>query len=188
MFIDHANGEEGSGYSPSLVRRVKSHRMQEAEMLAHLAATGHYRILHKLEPRQVAGSVRAEYPLHGIIIDTETTGLDHRKDEIIEIGVIAFTFDEHGTTGDITGVYGGLQQPGTAIPAEITKITGITDEMVAGQFIDIPELRSLIEPADLVIAHNARFDRPFCEAFSPMFSGKAWACSNAEIDWSSRGF
>jgi len=188
MFIDTTNNQDGLAHSPSRVTRVKSQPMEEAEMLAHLTATGRYRILHKLEPRQVTGRVRPEYPLHGIIIDTETTGLDHRKAEIIEIGVIAFTFDEHGTIGDITGVYGGLQQPGTAIPAEITKITGITDEMVAGQFIDIPELRSLIEPADLVIAHNARFDRPFCEAFSPMFSGKAWACSNAEIDWSSRGF
>jgi DNA polymerase-3 subunit epsilon len=53
MFIDPANGQEGSGYSPSLVRRVKSHPMQEAEMLAHLAATGRFRILRKLEPRQV---------------------------------------------------------------------------------------------------------------------------------------
>jgi DNA polymerase-3 subunit epsilon len=46
----------------------------------------------------------------------------------------------------------------------------------------------LIEPADLIIAHNASFDRPFCEAFSQVFSGKAWACSNSEIDWSARGF
>ncbi len=28
------------------------------------------------------------------------------------------------------------------------------------------------------VAHNAGFDRPFCEAFSHLFSGKAWACSN----------
>jgi DNA polymerase III epsilon subunit-like protein len=34
----------------------------------------------------------------------------------------------------------------------------------------------------------ASFDRPFCEAFSPVFSGKAWACSNSEIDWSQRGY
>lgn len=38
-------------------------------------------------------------------------------------------------------------------------------------------LRSLIGPADLVIAQNASFDRPFCEAFSSLFSDKAWACS-----------
>ncbi|TCU33118.1 hypothetical protein EV129_117115 [Rhizobium azibense] len=59
------------------------------------------------------------------------------------------------------------------IPAEITRLTGITDEMVAGQMIDIGESRALIEPADLVIAHNPAF----------VFAEKAWACSVSEIDW-----
>jgi len=36
----------------------------------------------------------------------------------------------------LPGVYGALQQPGTDIPAEITRITGITNEMFAGQLID----------------------------------------------------
>ncbi|BBD41471.1 truncated DNA polymerase III subunit epsilon (plasmid) [Aminobacter sp. Y103A] len=49
-------------------------------------------------------------------------------------------------------------------------------------------LKSLIEPADLIIAHNAGFDRPFCEAFSPMFCNKAWTCSVSEFDWSALGF
>ncbi|MGG2479144.1 3'-5' exonuclease, partial [Rhizobium sp. BR5] len=49
-------------------------------------------------------------------------------------------------------------------------------------------LTSLIAHADLIIAHNAGFDRPFCEAFSPIFRDKAWACSVSEIDWSARGF
>ncbi|MEY9325818.1 DNA polymerase III epsilon subunit-like protein [Sinorhizobium fredii] len=59
--------------------------------------------------------------------------------------------------------------------------------MVAGQIIDLHQLRAIIEPADLLIAHNAGFDRPFCEAFSPIFAGKAWACSVSEIDWATRG-
>lgn len=67
-------------------------------------------------------------------------------------------------------------------------MTGITDEMVYDQIIDAQALRKVIEPADLLIAHNAGFDRPFCEAFSPMFADKAWACSVSEIDWISRGF
>ena len=157
-------------------------------MVAHLASTGRYRILQRLEPRQIATATRGEFPLRGIVLDTETTGLNHRKDEIIEIGVVAFNFNECGMIGDITGIYGGLQQPSAPIPAEITKLTGITDEMVAGQIIDMAALRLLIDPADLIIAHNAGFDRPFCEAFSHVFSGKAWACSNAEINWSARGF
>ncbi len=169
------------------VERPASVPMTEDEMVAHLTGTGRYRILQKLEPRPIATSIRAEFPFKGIILDTETTGLNHRTDEIIEIGVVAFTFDEDGTVGDVTGIYSGLQQPSVSIPNEIIKLTGITDEMVAGQIIDVRALRLLIDPADLIIAHNAGFDRPFCEAFLPAFAGKAWACSNSEIDWSSRG-
>lgn len=54
--------------------------------------------------------------------------------------------------------------------------------------IDMARLTPLIDSADLVIAHNAGFDRPFCEAFSPIFCNKAWACSVSEVDWSARGF
>jgi DNA polymerase-3 subunit epsilon len=145
-------------------------------------------VLSKLQPREIVGAAKPEYPLRGVILDTETTGLDPRKDEIIEIGAIAYTFDGDGNIGDVTAVYNGFQQPTVSIPAEITKLTGITDDMVEGQMIDMAALRLMIDPADLVIAHNAAFDRPFCERFSPAFSNKAWACSNSEIDWSSRGF
>ena len=162
--------------------------LSEDDMVRHLSQTGRYRILRKLEPRAVVTVFRPEYPLRGIILDTETTGLSARKDEIIEIGVVAFSFDENGRIGDSTGIYGGLRQPSVSIPPEITKLTGITDEMVAGQSIDMAVLQALIDPADLVIAHNAGFDRPFCEAFSAMFADKAWACSNSEVDWSARGY
>lgn len=74
--------------------------------------------------------------------------------------------------GDVIGVYGGLQQPSAPNPSEITRLTGITDEMVAGQMIDLHQLHAIIEPADLIIAHNAGFDRQFCEAFSSIFAGR----------------
>ena len=60
--------------------------------------------------------------------------------------------------------------------------------MVAGQLIDIARVRALVDTADLVIAHNAGFDRPFCEAFSSVFGPKAWACSVSEVNCSARGF
>lgn len=189
MFSDDQTPVRGKPAAEGRVKKTTAAAvMDEGDMVAHLAATGRYRILKKLEPRQTAANARSEFPLKGVILDTETTGLSHRKNEIIEIGLIAFTFDEHGAVGDVTGIYGGLQQPSTSIPAEITKLTGITDEMVAGEVIDLQAVQSLIDPADLIIAHNAGFDRPFCEAFSPIFANKAWACSNAEIDWSARGF
>lgn len=172
----------------SSARRQPVMHLSEAEMVDRLEESGRYRILKKLEPRAVAPAAQPEFPLRGIILDTETTGLSNRTDQIIEIGVIAFSFDEAGAIGEVTGVYGGLQQPGIPIPADITRITGITDEMVAGQTIDRDALHRLVEPADLIIAHNAGFDRPFCERFSPIFEGKAWACSVQEVDWTTRGY
>lgn len=169
-------------------KRHSSTALSEDDMVRQLQATGRYRILKKLEPRSVITAARLGFPLKGVILDTETTGLNHRRDEIIEIGAVAFTFDESGNIGDVIGVYGGLQQPSISIPPEITRLTGIADEMVAGQVIDLHQLRAIVEPADLVIAHNAGFDRPFCEAFSPIFAGNAWACSVSEIDWAARGF
>lgn len=168
--------------------RPPSIELSEADMVDQLVQTGRYRILKKLEPRSIAPVIRPEFPLRGAIIDTETTGLDHRENEIIEIGAIAFSFDAAGNIGDVTGLYGGLQQPSIPIPTDITNLTGITEETVAGQAIDMAALRALIDPADLIIAHNARFDRPFCEAFSPIFVEKAWACSNAEVGWKARGY
>jgi DNA polymerase-3 subunit epsilon len=85
-------------------------------------------------------------------------------------------------------VFNGLREPSMAIPAEITRLTGITNEMVAGQAIDTQALDALVEPADLVIAHNAAFDRPFCEKLTPSFVLKAWACSGSEIRWADHGF
>lgn len=162
--------------------------LSDEAMVKHLQASGRYRVLSKLEPRPVVRERRPGYPLCGVIIDTETTGLRSDRHEVIEIGAVAFTFDATGRIGDVVDVYGGLQQPGDVIPAEITRLTGITDEMVAGQRIDLARLEALVTPADLVIAHNAAFDRPFCEKLSPVFCHKAWACSVAEIDWAARGF
>lgn len=170
------------------VPAVRLAELTEDQMVEQLVQTGRYRILKRLEPRAIARVIRPEFPLRGVIVDTETTGLDYRKDEIIEIGAIGFTFDAAGNIGDVIDLYGGLQQPSIPIPADITKLTGISDEMVAGQAIDLATLERLILPADLIIAHNAPFDRPFCEIFSRIFVDKAWACSNAEIEWKARGY
>jgi len=184
---ENAQGLRGEP-APSVHLRQVGSAPNEAEMVRILEATGRYQILKKLEPRAIAAIPRPGYPLRGVILDTETTGLDARKDEIIEIGLIGFTFNHAGEIGDVTGIYGGLQQPSIPIPADVTRLTGITDAMVLGQTIDMTAVRALIEPADLIIAHNAGFDRPFCDGFSSIFARKAWACSNSEIDWSGRGY
>lgn len=160
----------------------------DEELVRRLEETGRFRVLRKLVPRPIVPREQSEFLNLAVLVDTETTGLVHTRDEVIEIGAVAFTYDDGGTIGNVVGVYSGLRQPSTPIPAEITRLTGITDEMVAGQDIDIATLDALIEPADLIVAHNAAFDRPFCEGLSPAFASKAWACSVTEIHWADLGF
>jgi DNA polymerase-3 subunit epsilon len=154
-----------------------------------LERSGQYRILRRLVPRPIRTSrscVTREKI--AIIIDTETTGLDHTRDEVIELGMVAFTCREDGQVGDVVGVFNALREPSVPITPEIIRLTGITAEMVAGQAIDPDAVEQFIAQADVVIAHNARFDRPFCERLVKDFEHKAWACSHSEIGWSSLGF
>jgi len=160
----------------------------EDEAVRMLEESGRFRILRRLAPRNVIAREASPFPRLGLLVDTETTGLRHDRHEIIEVGAVAFTYDDAGTVGDVVAVFSGLRQPSEPIPPEITRLTGITDAMVAGQEIDLAALEALVEPADLVIAHNAGFDRPFCEKLSPCFVPKPWACSVSEIRWADLGF
>lgn len=160
-------------------------------MASRLEASGLYRVLRRVEPRPLrpdrvphAGSDRRL----GIIIDTETTGLDHEKDEVIELAMLSFTYDDAGTILDTVGSFEGFQQSSRPLSNLITEITGITDADIAGQTIDVEAVARFVRNADLVIAHNARFDRPFCERLHPAFADLPWACTLAEIDWRGMGF
>jgi DNA polymerase III subunit epsilon len=64
----------------------------------------------------------------GILLDTETTGLDHRKDEVIELGMVKFGYTPDGRIIDVTDTFSAFNESSEPIPAEITALTGITDE------------------------------------------------------------
>ncbi len=154
-----------------------------------LEASGQYRVLRRLQPRPVVTArMAAPGERVAVIVDTETTGLDHTRDEVIELGMVAFSYNDDSRIGDVIGTYNALREPTVPITPEITRLTGITPEMVKGHTIDLAAVEAFIQPAHLVIAHNARFDRPFCERLAHGFSLKAWACSHAEISWSDYGF
>ena len=78
--------------------------------------------------------------------------------------------------------------PGRPLPAEITHLTGLTDDDVRGERIDVEAASALIERSGLIVAHNARFDRPFVERVLPAARERPWACTRAEVPWVSEGF
>jgi DNA polymerase-3 subunit epsilon len=150
-----------------------------------------YKVLRRLVPRDDWGPVPegATHKLKRVIVlDTETTGLDARNERVIELAMLSVLVDT--ATGMPVGpvtTYESFEDPGKAIPPAITEITGIDDSMVRGQRIDDARVAELVQAADLVVAHNAGFDRPFVEARLPIFATKAWNCSFAGIDWKAQG-
>ncbi|WP_332774568.1 3'-5' exonuclease [Polaromonas sp.] len=162
---------------------------QDAEGMARqLEQHPDYRVLRRLVPVQAFAHQALGPVARLLILDTETTGLDHGRDKIIELALLRVDVDT--ATGLPTGavtVYDGLQDPGLSIPKEAREITGITDEMVKGQQLDEARIAAMLEGIDLVVAHNAGFDRPFVEARLPQFANVNWACSFADIDWKSEG-
>jgi ATP-dependent DNA helicase DinG len=94
-----------------------------------------------------------------VTIDLETTGLDSQKDAIIEIGAVRFNGSR------VESEWTTLINPGRPIPALVTQLTGITNDMVR----NAPPIRAVLqELADYVgdspvVGHNVRFDLGFLQ-------------------------
>jgi len=93
-----------------------------------------------------------------VVVDLETTGGAPGARSLTEIGAVKVR------GGQVLADFSTLVNPGVAIPAQITMLTGITNAMVAGA----PGVSTCVEAflswADLLaddvvlVAHNARFD------------------------------
>lgn len=90
-------------------------------------------------------------------VDTETTGLRPEQERLLEIGAVQF---------DCTGVqrtFSVLINPGKQIPAVITSITGITDELVSSCAPASEVLPPFLQfiASSIIIGHNIQFDAAF---------------------------
>jgi DNA polymerase III subunit epsilon len=157
--------------------------IDEERCAAILDASDDYRVLRRFVPTERYAEPNDFQKKVGLVLDTETTGLDPSRDEIIELGLCAFEYDLAGRVYRVVQAESFFEQPANPIPAEIVRLTGINDEMVAGQKFPDGHIDELISKTDLIIAHNASFDRPFCENRFAWASSKPWACSLGEIDW-----
>ncbi len=161
----------------------------EAERL--LRANPDYRLVRRVPAPAGWGQKPASGETRrAVLVDTETTGLAPERDEVIELALLPFDYERD--TGRIVSVdevhaLSAFRQPSFPIPSTSSKVHHITDEMVKGQNIDVERVRAIIEPAHLIIAHNAGFDRPMVEKHWPIFEDKHWACSFVDIDWSGEG-
>ena len=158
------------------------------EMADKLSAHPDFKVKRRLVPILEFGLGSGGPTKRILILDTETTGLDWRAENIIELAMLSVDVDLHtGQPVGVVEVYEDFEDPGRPIPSEIVKLTGITDHDVKGQKLNEVKINAMVERADLIVAHNAGFDRPFVENRLEVFEHKAWACSFAGINWKAQG-
>ncbi|MBS1054781.1 3'-5' exonuclease [Gluconobacter kondonii] len=153
-----------------------------------LEASEDYRVLRRLRPSVLDHKPEGRGLRTGLFVDLETTGLDPRQDEIIEIGMVLFIYRIDGLLLGTLPAFSKLREPSIPVPAFVQDLTGLTPERLAGQTVSPDEVAAFAPDASLVIAHNAAFDRPFLERFCPAFVNKPWACSMEDIPWDQAGF
>src|SRR6267143_2507793 len=138
------------------LRHIGSMEDTLEQMARSLVESGDYRVTSRLEPQAEYHPPDNSPKLVAAVVDVETTGTNSDRDRIIELGICLFEYDrQNGRIYKVLGSWEWFEDPGFSIPPEITKITGITDEMVTGQSVDDAMVKDLLGRAVLVIAHNA---------------------------------
>ena len=105
-----------------------------------------------------------------VVVDVETTGLNPIRNDIIEFGAVKVIDNE------ITEVFSELVKPKDTLRADITRLTGITEDMLAfAPSINriLPKFLEFIGDA-VIIGHNIDFDTDFisiaCQRFKLPFN------------------
>tara|TARA_B100000900_G_scaffold189648_1_gene160645 strand:+ start:123 stop:935 length:813 start_codon:yes stop_codon:yes gene_type:complete len=115
-----------------------------------------------------------------LILDTETTGLDENKDEIIEIGCILFHVSSRAVLSQVSFLFPvtlNEAEPINGISAEVTNIVQPWED-------GLKFFLKLVDSADAIVAHNVEFDKKwFGKGRLPKLD-KKWICSLDDINWS----
>ena len=94
-----------------------------------------------------------------VVFDCETTGLEPKKDEVVQVGAIRVV---NGRPIN-TELFDTLVNPGMPIPVTSTKVHGIDNSMVAQApaFGDVCANFQKYAKDSVLVAHNAAFDMAF---------------------------
>jgi len=114
-----------------------------------------------------------------LIVDTETTGLDPQLDHCLEVGVILFDVPSRQV----------LAQQSFLLPVEanaaeaINRIPAFATNLPQPWRPALDYLQSLLDAADVLVAHNAAFDRQWFGRGHLPATDKRWLCSMEDMRW-----
>lgn len=138
----------------------------DESQIRNIEAHPDFRVLKRV-PETYTGKQASGRAFIATIIDLETMGMNAKEDEIIELGLLSFSFSNEDGILSVLDSYNELNEPSKPIPEEITKITGITNDDVRGKRIDWYLISELLSKSHLILCHNSKFDRNFLELQTP---------------------
>ncbi len=124
-----------------------------------------------------------EYIRDYTVFDLETTGISTRKAAVIELSAVRVR------SGEITGTFSELVNPGRPIPPAGTAIHHITDDMVAGKPCLKEVLERFLEFAgeDVLVGHNITgFDLKILDRDCRRFFGRTMENDYIDTVWMAR--
>ena len=122
-----------------------------------------------------------QLPKNILILDTETTGLDNKNDDCLEVGSILFNVNTRSVLAQqsfLLPVENNNAEKINNIPAEITRLPQPLSEA-------IKYFESLVRVSDVIVAHNAEFDMKWFGLNKLPQIEKKWICSMDDITWPS---
>ena len=118
-------------------------------------------------------------PATALIIDTETTGLDPERDRCLEVGAILFDVSARSVLAQqsfLLPVESNAAEPINRIPAAVTRLP----QPWPGALRWFDEL---LVAADVLVAHNAAFDRQWFGREPLPAVSHPWLCSMEDLRW-----
>ena len=136
------------------------------------------------EPPNPASNAQAELaparpPQTLLIIDTETTGLDPSTDQCLEIGAILFDIPSRQVLSQMSCLMPAESNAAEAINQISAEVTQLNQPWQEG----LAFFQSQLEAADLLVAHNAAFDKQWFGKGHLPATDLPWLCSMEEMPW-----
>lgn len=113
-----------------------------------------------------------------LVLDTETTGMDAATDQVIELAGVSLDTQTYAPRQ----AWAALVRPTIPVPPEASAVHHLTDDSFEHAFSTLPwawqymvnAITEGVEP-DVLVAHNAAFDRGFLDAQAG--GGARWICT-----------
>ena len=143
---------------------------------SHTSISRNEKKLNHADP--VAKPEKDAYPISFIVIDCETTGLNPEEDDLLEIGALKIK------NGVVIDQFQALIHQETPIPAFISKLTGLDDEYVIRNGIQLKD--AILGFAEFledypVLGYNVGFDMDFLKTSAEVFDVKFDQLSDYDV-------